>query len=228
MIGDVFGWLSDPVHWEGTNFDPGILSQLGSHVWYCLVAVVSALAIGLPVGLWIGHSGRATWLVVNLVTAVLASLVIGLFDATIQQMVALAALMPMVASMGGNAGTQTMTVTVRALAMDELESFKVRRLIMREMLVGVLNGLIFALLMGLLTWFRFFNPGLGLVIGLAMIVNMIAAGSAGVAYRSVRHEGGQCVGLFRPRGASRCVHAAYLLYAWDGQQFADVYERVSP
>jgi magnesium transporter len=64
--------------------------------------------------------------------------------------------------------------------MDELESFKVRRLIMREMLVGVLNGLIFALLMGLLTWFRFFNPGLGLVIGLAMIVNMIAAGSAGV------------------------------------------------
>jgi magnesium transporter len=124
--------------------------------------------------------GRATWLVVNLVTAVLASLVIGLFDATIQQMVALAALMPMVASMGGNAGTQTMTVTVRALAMDELESFKVRRLIMREMLVGVLNGLIFALLMGLLTWFRFFNPGLGLVIGLAMIVNMIAAGSAGV------------------------------------------------
>ncbi|MBN9304223.1 MAG: magnesium transporter [Devosia sp. 67-54] len=124
--------------------------------------------------------GRATWLVVNLVTAVLASMVIGLFDATIQQMVALAALMPMVASMGGNAGTQTMTVTVRALAMDELDSYKVRRLIAREMLVGILNGLIFALLMGLLTWLRFFNPGLGLVIGLAMIVNMIAAGSAGV------------------------------------------------
>jgi len=95
-------------------------------------------------------------------------------------MVALAALMPMVASMGGNAGTQTMTVTVRALAMDELDSYKVRRLIAREMLVGILNGLIFALLMGLLTWLRFFNPGLGLVIGLAMIVNMIAAGSAGV------------------------------------------------
>jgi len=124
--------------------------------------------------------GRATWLVVNLVTALMASFVIGLFDATIEEMVALAALMPMVASMGGNAGTQTMTVTVRALAMRELDSFKLRRLVVREITVGVLNGLIFALLIGLMTWLRFFNPGLGIVIGLAMIVNMIAAGSAGV------------------------------------------------
>jgi magnesium transporter len=124
--------------------------------------------------------GRATWLVVNLLTALLASFVIGLFDATIEEMVALAALMPMVASMGGNAGTQTMTVTVRALAMRELDSFKIRRLVIREMTVGVLNGLIFAVLIGLMTWLRFFNPGLGVVIGLAMIVNMIAAGSAGV------------------------------------------------
>lgn len=124
--------------------------------------------------------GRATWLVVNLVTALLASFVIGLFDATIEEMVALAALMPMVASMGGNAGTQTMTVTVRALAMRELDSFKIRRLVLREMTVGILNGLIFALLIGVMTWLRFFNPGLGVVIGLAMIVNMIAAGSAGV------------------------------------------------
>jgi magnesium transporter len=124
--------------------------------------------------------GRALWLVVNLLTALLASFVIGLFDATIEEMVALAALMPMVASMGGNAATQTMTVTVRALAMRELDSFKIRRLVIREMTVGVLNGLIFALLIGLMTWLRFFNPGLGVVIGLAMIVNMIAAGSAGV------------------------------------------------
>jgi magnesium transporter len=124
--------------------------------------------------------GRATWLVVNLVTAMLASFVIGLFDATIEEMVALAALMPIVASMGGNAATQTMTVTVRALAMRELDSFKIRRLILREMAVGVLNGLIFALLLGLLTWLRFFNPGLGLVIALAMVVNMIAAGTAGI------------------------------------------------
>ena len=124
--------------------------------------------------------GRATWLVVNLVTAILASLVIGLFDATIEQMVALAVLMPIVASMGGNAGTQTMTITVRALAMRELDSFKIRRLVAREITVGVFNGLIFALLIGALTALRFFNPGLGLVIGLAMVVNMIAAGSAGI------------------------------------------------
>jgi magnesium transporter len=124
--------------------------------------------------------GRAAWLVINLVTAILASLVIGLFDATIEQMVALAVLMPIVASMGGNAGTQTMTVTVRALAMRELDSYKIRRLIVREVLVGVLNGIIFALLVGALTWLRFFDPRLGLVIGLAMVVNMIAAGSAGI------------------------------------------------
>ena len=124
--------------------------------------------------------GRATWLVVNLVTATLASLVIGLFDATIEQMVALAVLMPIVASMGGNAATQTMTVTVRALAMRELDSYKIKRLIAREMIVGVLNGLIFAVLLGLLTALRFFDPTLGLVIALAMVINMIAAGTAGI------------------------------------------------
>jgi magnesium transporter len=123
---------------------------------------------------------RSTWLVVSLLTASLSSLVIGLFDATIEQMVALAVLMPMVASMGGNAGTQTMTVTVRALAMRELDSFKLRRLVSREMLVGLCNGAIFALLIGVVTWLRFANPELGLVIGMAMVVNMIAAGTAGV------------------------------------------------
>lgn len=123
---------------------------------------------------------RATWLVVNLVTAVLASLVIGLFDATIEQMVALAVLMPIVASMGGNAGTQTMTITVRALALRELDRRRMGRLILREMSVGVVNGAIFAVLIGAVTALRFANPGLGIVIGLAMVVNMIAAGTAGV------------------------------------------------
>ncbi len=123
---------------------------------------------------------RATWLVVNLVTAVLASLVIGLFDATIEQMVALAVLMPIVASMGGNAGTQTMTITVRALALRELDRRRMGRLILREMSVGVINGAIFAVLIGAVTALRFANPGLGIVIGLAMVVNMIAAGTAGV------------------------------------------------
>ena len=131
-------------------------------------------------GVFAAVKSRVTWLVVNLVTALLASFVIGLFDATIEQMVALAVLMPMVASMGGNAGTQAMTVTVRALAMRELDRFRIRRLITREMLVGLVNGVIFAVLIGVLTYVRFGNLGLGVVIGMAMTINMIAAGTAGI------------------------------------------------
>ena len=123
---------------------------------------------------------RATWLLVNLMTATLASLVIGLFDNTIQQMVALAVLMPIVASMGGVAGTQTMTVTVRAISQKELDKNNARRLIRRELLVGLTNGLIFAVLLGLITAFRFTDPALGLVIGMAMVVNMVVAGGCGI------------------------------------------------
>ncbi|WP_082092485.1 magnesium transporter [Devosia epidermidihirudinis] len=123
---------------------------------------------------------RVPWLVVNLITAVLVSLVIGLFNATIEQMVALAVLMPIVASMGGNAGTQTMTVTVRALAMRELDGRRLRRLITREMVVGMVNGVIFAILIGLVTAARFGDIGLGVVIGLAMVINLIVAGTAGI------------------------------------------------
>jgi magnesium transporter len=123
---------------------------------------------------------RVPWLVVNLVTAVGVSFVIGLFGATIDQMVALAVLMPIVASMGGNAGTQTMTVTVRALAMRELDGRRLRRLIGREMIVGCVNGVIFALLIGVVTWLRFNDPQLGVVIALAMVVNLIVAGTAGI------------------------------------------------
>ncbi|WP_404403653.1 magnesium transporter [Pelagibacterium halotolerans] len=129
---------------------------------------------------WDAVKSRVTWLAVNLATAILASVVIGLFDATIEQMVALAVLMPIVASMGGNAGTQTMTVTVRAIAMRELDSYRVRRLILRELLVGVANGVIFAALIGVVTWVWFSNPLLGAVIGAAMIINMVAAGTSGI------------------------------------------------
>ncbi|MFD2649528.1 magnesium transporter [Devosia albogilva] len=123
---------------------------------------------------------RAPWLAVNLVTAVAVSYVIGLFGATIDQMVALAVLMPIVASMGGNAGAQTMTVTVRALAMRELQGSRLRRLITREMIVGFANGIIFAILIGVVTWLRFDSVSLGIVIALAMIINMIVAGTAGI------------------------------------------------
>jgi magnesium transporter len=129
---------------------------------------------------WSAVRGRSTWLVVNLITAVLASVVIGLFDATIEQMVALAVLMPIVASMGGNAGTQTMTITVRALALRALDRTRMLRLIGREVSVGLINGLLFAVLIGVVTAVRFANVDLGVVIGLAMVVNMIVAGAAGI------------------------------------------------
>lgn len=129
---------------------------------------------------WDALRSRVTWLMVNLVTAVFASLVISRFDATISQMVALAVLMPIVASMGGNAGTQAMTVTVRALSTKELDKFNVRRLITREVSVGALNGVIFALIIGVVATVWFGNPLLGGVIAVAMVINMFAAGVSGI------------------------------------------------
>ncbi len=123
---------------------------------------------------------RFTWLFVNLLTAILASLVISLFDATIDQMVALAILMPIVASMGGNAGTQTMTVAVRALATRDLGTVNAFRVIGREFVVGVLNGLLFAVILGGVTVFWFGNDQLGLVIACAMVFNMVVAGLSGI------------------------------------------------
>jgi len=122
---------------------------------------------------------RSAWLLVNLPMAFLAAAVIGLFDASIEQMVALAVLMPIVASMGGNAGTQTLTVTVRALATKELTPTNAARVVGKEILVGVLNGALFAALVGVLAWLWFGNPTLGLVMGGAMIVNLAVAGLAG-------------------------------------------------
>jgi magnesium transporter len=122
---------------------------------------------------------RFTWLLINLGTAILASIVIGWFDATIEQMVALAILMPIVASMGGNAGTQTLTVTVRALATKELTPTNMARVVGKEALVGSLNGLLFAVISGAVTWVWFGSATLGMVIGLAMIVNLAVAGFAG-------------------------------------------------
>jgi magnesium transporter len=123
---------------------------------------------------------RVPWLVVNLGTAILASFVIKLFDATIEEMVALAVLMPIVASLGGNAGTQTMTVTVRALATSKLGAANTGRVITREALVGLCNGLVLSAIMASVVFVWFGSGKLGAVIGLAMIVNLLAAGLAGI------------------------------------------------
>ncbi|MFC6488709.1 magnesium transporter [Nitratireductor sp. GCM10026969] len=123
---------------------------------------------------------RVPWLMVNLVTAFLAASVISLFEGTIQQIVALAVLMPIVAGMGGNAGSQTMTVTVRALATRDLDIYNAGRIIRREMGVGLLNGIIFATLIGLIAGIWFENVDLGAIIATAMIINMFVAATAGI------------------------------------------------
>lgn len=123
---------------------------------------------------------RVPWLILNLGTAILGSFVIKAFDATIEQMVALAVLMPIVASIGGNAGTQTMTVTVRALATNKLGQINAPRVITRETLVGLCNGLLLSTIMALVVFLWFGSGTLGGVIGLAMIVNLLAAALAGI------------------------------------------------
>lgn len=123
---------------------------------------------------------RIVWLLINLATAIMASWIISLFDATIEEMVALAILMPIVASMGGNAGTQTMTVAVRAIATRDLGPVNALRVIGRESSVGLINGILFAVIMGAFAWWWFGSDQLGLVIGVAMIINMIAAALAGI------------------------------------------------
>jgi magnesium transporter len=123
---------------------------------------------------------RFWWLMVNLLTAILASLVIKQFDGTIEHMVALAVLMPIVASMGGNAGTQTMTVAVRALATGELGAINTARVVVRETATGLINGIAFALIMGAIAFFWFGSNRLGAVIGAAMIINLLAAAIAGI------------------------------------------------
>lgn len=126
--------------------------------------------------------GRVPWLAINLATAALGASVIGLFEATIQQIVALAVLMPIVSAIGGNAGTQALTVTVRALATRELNSSNAPRTFSREMMVGLANGLILAPLIGIAAgfWFRDEDWKIGLVIGAAMILNLLVAASIGV------------------------------------------------
>ena len=123
--------------------------------------------------------GRLPWLTVNLVTAILASIVIAQFEATIAQFVALAILMPIIASMGGNAATQSLTVAVRAIATKDISSTNIGRVIRREVGVGIITGLIFAVSMGLIGIFWFGTAMLGVVIAISMLINLVVANLAG-------------------------------------------------
>jgi magnesium transporter len=123
--------------------------------------------------------GRSSWLFINLLTAVLASVVIGLFEATIERLVALAVLMPIVASMGGNAGTQTMTVAVRAIALRQLDATATRQFVLRELIVATTNGLLFAALAAGLSYLWFGDPEIAVVMAVAMMANLVVAGMSG-------------------------------------------------
>lgn len=133
---------------------------------------------------------RFRWLFVNLLTAILASFVISMFETTISEVVALAILMPIVASMGGNAGTQALTVAVRALATRELSSSNMLRIIWKETLVGTLNGIGFAIIMGLIAGLWYSNPALGFVIAAAMVMNLIVAGFCGAGIPIILQKSG--------------------------------------
>ena len=122
---------------------------------------------------------RAIWLSINLITAILASLVIGMFSDSLQSLVALAILMPIVASMGGNAGTQSLTVVVRQLALGEISKGDAKRTIRKEVIISLINGLFFAILVGIIASVWFDKWMLGVVIALSMVINLLAAGFFG-------------------------------------------------
>ncbi len=134
----------------------------------------------LSARVWKTAKRRFPWLAVNLATSILASIVIAQFASTIETIVALAVLMPIVASMGGNAGTQTLTVAVRAIATRDLTAANAYRVVVRETLVGLANGVVFALIIGVVGYVWYGSAMLGLVLGLAMVGNMLVAGMAGI------------------------------------------------
>lgn len=123
---------------------------------------------------------RSVWLGINLITAFLASWVIGLFDTTIEKVVALAVLMPIVASMGGIAGSQTLTLVIRSMALGQLNDKNQRWLLRKELAVGGLNGIIWAIAIAVVTYLWFQDVGIAILIGVAIIINLVAASLAGV------------------------------------------------
>ncbi|HIA00516.1 MAG TPA: magnesium transporter, partial [Myxococcales bacterium] len=122
---------------------------------------------------------RNIWLGINLLTALLASWVIGQFDATIEKLVALAVLMPIVASMGGIAGSQTLTLVIRGMALGQIGTANIRWLVNREVFVGILNGLIWSLVVSLITLIWFQDIKLAAIIGVALMINLLVAAFAG-------------------------------------------------
>jgi magnesium transporter len=127
----------------------------------------------------ISSKRRAVWLGINLFTAFLASWVIGLFEATLDQIVALAVLMPIVASMGGIAGSQTLTLVIRGLALRQVNSANAGKLLLKELAVGALNGGLWAIVVAIIAGIWFKSASIGILLGCAMVINLICAAFAG-------------------------------------------------
>lgn len=140
---------------------------------------------------WQSVKNRWTWIALNLVTAFIASRVIGLFEGTIERLVALASLMPIVAGVGGNTGNQTITMIVRALALGRLSEMNIRALFAKEMGVSLMNGLVWGGLLGLIAYVLYRSVPLGLVMAAAMVLNLLLAAVAGVMIPLVRHRLGR-------------------------------------
>jgi magnesium transporter len=143
---------------------------------------------------------RIPWLMLNLATAFLAAGMVAIFEGTIEQAAALAIFMPIVAGQGGNAGIQTITMVVRSLALGEIEPGDARTILVKELLLGLIRGLIFGLIVGVLAWVLQENWTWGLVVGLAMLLNMIVAGLLGamipLVMKSVRLDPAIASGVF--------------------------------
>ena len=131
---------------------------------------------------------RAVWLGINLITVFMAAWVIGQFEEVLDKIVALAVLMPVVASMGGIAGSQTLTLTIRGLALDQIHHANIRWLTYKELFVGMLNGMVWALIVSLVAYLWFNDKGIALIIGLAMVLNLVAAALSGVTIPLVLHR----------------------------------------
>jgi len=136
--------------------------------------------------IWASVKNRWGWLAINMVTAIVASRVIGLFEGSIEQLVALAALMPIIAGIGGNSGNQTITMIVRAIAMGQIETSAMRRLLRKEIGVALVNGAFWGGFLGLMAWWLYGNPALGIVMTAAMILNLLLAATAGVLIPIIR------------------------------------------
>lgn len=130
-------------------------------------------------GIWKISHARGIWIGISLLTSIAASVVIGLFDTTLQSLVALAILMPIVASIGGNAGSQTLTVTVRQMALGDIDIDEAKKTISKEIVVSFINGTIYAVVMGIVAYFWFQMPMLGVVMGIAIVINLLTAGFFG-------------------------------------------------